>query len=119
MNSSSECIWDPDVHCRTFELWRCFLFLALPSQQKPSETATQSQKTFATPKQAADALLQACDSYDVSALKQILGPRRRLGRSEDPVQDKKFALRLLQSAREEFDQCRPKNANRAVLLVGS
>jgi len=93
---------------------------ALSSGQETAKTAAPAQKTFATPKQAADALLQACDSYDVTALKQILGPQGEdLVSSEDPVRDKNVTLAFAAKAREKNSiSIDPNDANRAVLLVG-
>lgn len=93
---------------------------ALSSGQETAKTTAPAQKTFATPKQAADALLQACDSYDVTALKQILGPQGEdLVSSEDPVRDKNVTLAFAAKAREKNSiSIDPNDANRAVLLVG-
>ena len=43
-------------------------------QRSPASEGTSAQKTFATPKEAADTLVQAAASFDVPALKEILGP---------------------------------------------
>jgi hypothetical protein len=80
-----------------------------------------TQKTFATPELAAAALLQALDPFDVSTLKQILGPDGEdLVSSADPVQDKNngaaFAAKAHQHNSVSID---PKNPNRAVLQVGN
>jgi hypothetical protein len=95
--------------------------LPLPSQQKPSQTSTQSQKTFATSKEAVEALIQAAGSFDVSALTQILGPSSKdLVASEDSVRDKEFAAAFAAKARDKNSiVVDPKNANHAVLVVGS
>ena len=46
------------------------------SQEKAPATPAQqpAQKTFKTPQEAADAFIQANESFDVPALTQILGP---------------------------------------------
>ena len=95
--------------------------LHLLSQQKPSQTSTQSQKTFATSKEAAEALIQAAGSFDVSALTQILGPGSEdLVTTEDSVRDKEYAATFAAKAHEKnailID---PKDANRSTLIVGS
>jgi len=94
---------------------------ALSSGQETAKTAAPAQKTFATPKQAADALLKACDSDDVTALKQILGPQGEdLVSTADPVRDKNITLAFAAKAREKNSiSIEPTNANRAVLLVGN
>src|SRR5258705_2522229 len=86
-----------------------------------SSTAQQAiQKRFATPKQAADALIQAAEGYDLSSLTEILGPESKsILASEDPVQDKnnaaEFAAKASQKNTVTVD---PKNPNLATLLVG-
>src|SRR5205823_2849755 len=58
-----------------------------------SATPPSNQKQFASPKEAADALVQAAASFDTAALKEILGPESEdLIASEDPVQDKNRAV---------------------------
>lgn len=95
--------------------------LNLVSQQKPSETASQNQKTFATPKEAADAFVQAAGNFDMPALKQILGPGGEdLIASEDPVRDKNIAAAFAAKAHEKNSIVTdPKNPDRATLVVGN
>ena len=87
-----------------------------------SATAAQSnQKQFNTAKEAVDALVQAAESFDVNALKEILGPDSNdVVASEDPVRDKnkamKFAAKAKQKTSVETDS---KNPNRAIVLVGN
>ncbi|MGB7011246.1 MAG: DUF2950 domain-containing protein [Pseudolabrys sp.] len=91
------------------------------AQQKPSETSSQSQKTFATPNEAADAFVQATGSFDVSALDQILGPSGEdLIASEDSVRDKNIAIAFAAKAREKNSVVvDPENRDRATLVVGN
>src|SRR6266513_2972418 len=87
-----------------------------------AEGASQSpQKTFTTPKEAADALVQAAASFNVPSLKEILGPDSAdLVSSQDPVQDKNRAAAFAALAREKSSiAVSPKNPNRAALLVGN
>jgi hypothetical protein len=95
--------------------------LNLLSQQKPSETSSQSQKTFATPKEAADAFVQATGSFDVPALEQILGPGSEdLVASEDSVRDKNIAVAFAAKANEKNSVVvDPENPDRATLVVGN
>jgi hypothetical protein len=95
--------------------------VSLLSQQKPSETTSQNQKTFATPKEAADALVQAAGSFDVPALDQILGPGGEdLIASEDSVRDKNIAVAFAAKAHEKNSiVIDPKNLGRATLVVGN
>jgi Protein of unknown function (DUF2950) len=91
------------------------------SQQKESAAAPPKQKTFATPKEAADAFIQAADSFDLAALKQILGPDGEdLVSTEDAVQDKNRAAAFAAKAHEKNSvNIDPKNPNRAVMVVGN
>jgi len=111
---------------------RFFLLIALFStaatlskaaQQSEQNTSTPSpavQKAFATPKQAAEALIQATETFDLPALKAILGPDGEdLVSSEDPVRDKNIAAALASRAREQNQiTIDPKNSKRAILSVG-
>jgi DUF2950 family protein len=93
--------------------------LAVPLHaQAPSP---QAQKQFATPQQAAEALIQAAENYDVPALLEIFGPDGKdLVSSSDPVQDKNRAEAFAAKAHEKnavvLD---PKNKFRATLSVGN
>jgi hypothetical protein len=95
--------------------------LVTSARQGTSGSSHPTQKTFATPKDAADALVQAAESYDVPALKQILGPESEdLVSTEDPVSDKNSAADFAAKARQKTTvTADPKNANRAVLVVGN
>ena len=65
----------------------CFcIFLASSVHAQPQ--AQPKGKAFATPKEAADALIKAAADYNVTALREILGTDAEdLVASEDPVQD--------------------------------
>ena len=75
----------------------CLLGLALhaaPAAKADAAAAasTSTQKQFDTPKQAADALIQAAETYDVAGAKEILGAGSEdLISSEDPVMDRNRA----------------------------
>src|SRR5947207_13259210 len=68
-----------------------------------AEGAAQSpQKTFTTPKEAADALGQAAASFNVPSLEDILGPDSAdLVSSQHPAQDKDRAGGLASLTREQ------------------
>lgn len=91
--------------------------LAIVSGQQDSAT----QLTFASPEKAADALIQASETFDVPALLKILGPHGEdLVSSEDPVRDKSIAADFAAKAHEHTAiVIDPKNPNRATLLVGN
>ena len=90
------------------------------SRQVASTPAQPAQKLFSTPKQAADALVQAAESYDLSTLEQILGPEAEdLLSSEDRVRDKNTAAEFAAKAGQKTEvNVDPTNAKRATLLVG-
>jgi hypothetical protein len=110
---------------RTF-LTCCVIALGIASTgiaQNEQATATSSQgtqKEFASPKEAADALTQAADSFDQAALKDILGPDGEdIVNSQDPVQDKNRAAEFAKKAKEktsiEMDKSAP---GRAIIDIG-
>ncbi len=93
---------------------------AAEPSSKSSKPATAAQKTFDTPRQAADALIAAAADYDVPALRQILGPDSEdLIVSEDPVQDRNAAIAFGALGRKKSEiAVDPKNPDRATLTVG-
>ena len=113
------------ANLRCLAIFRVFLpavLLCIPaaySQAQKSEPP--AQKSFATPKEAAEALFQATGNFDVAALKEILGPDGEdLVSSEDPVQDKNNATGFAARAREKNEvTVDPKNSKRAVISVGN
>jgi hypothetical protein len=98
---------------------------AFSEAQQPEKQATApsqpAQKSFATPKDAAVAFIQATETFDLPALKEILGPHGDdLVSSEDPVQDKNYAAAFAAKAREKNEiVIDPKNSKRATLSVGN
>jgi len=79
-----------------------------------------AQQTFETPRQAADALITATGSWDVPALKKILGPDSEdLIVSEDPVQDRNTGMAFSALARQKSEVVPDaKDPDRATLIVG-
>jgi hypothetical protein len=79
-----------------------------------------TQKEFATPQQAATALIQAAEGYDLSSLTEILGPESQdILSSEDPVRDKNNAAEFVAKARQNNKvTINAKNSNLATLLIG-
>jgi Protein of unknown function (DUF2950) len=109
---------------RTLATFAVVLFAALPlTAAEKKETAPEQSfgKAFDTAQQAGDALIQAAESFDVSALKEILGPGSDdLVASEDLVQDKNRAAEFVAKAKEKHSiEVDAKNANSATLLVGN
>jgi Protein of unknown function (DUF2950) len=103
----------------------CLLSLAVhaaPAAKTDAPATSQSKgKAFDTPKQAADALVQAAESFDTGTLKDILGPDSEdIIASEDPVQDKNRAAEFAAKAKEKMSvQTDKKNPNQAIVLVGN
>ena len=89
-------------------------------QSKAAAPAAARQRTFDTPKAAADALIAAAATYDVPALEEILGPDGKgLVVTSDPVQDKNQLETFAAKAREKTEVVPDaKNPNRAILSVG-
>ncbi len=94
---------------------------AAPAEaKKPAAAPAVKQKVFATPQEAADALIAAAEKFDVEALKQILGKDGAdLVMTEDPVQDKNQAAAFAARARAKSSVVTdPKHPGRATLVVG-
>jgi hypothetical protein len=90
-------------------------------QSLSASSSVAAQKTFTTPKEAAEALIKATESFDLPALKEVLGPEGEdLVASEDAVQDKNRAAAFASKAREKNEiAIDPKNPKRAILSVGN
>ena len=103
----------------------CLLGLALhaapASKADAAAASTSTQKQFDTPKEAADALIQAAETYDVAGAKEILGADSEdLISSEDPVMDRNRAQAFAAKAKEKTSiEMDKKNSNHAILLVGN
>ncbi len=94
---------------------------AATETKKETAAAESTQKQFNTPKEAADSLVQAAASFDVPALKEILGPDANdIVSSEDPVADKNKATAFAAKAKERINVgTDPKNSNQAIVTVGN
>ena len=79
-----------------------------------------SQRTFDTPREAADALIAAAADFDIPALKEVLGPAGEdLVVTEDPVQDRNQGAAFAAMARQKSEIVPDaKNVNRATLVIG-
>jgi len=91
---------------------------ATAAEPKADASATPAnQKQFASPKEAADALVQAAASFDTAALQEILGPESEdLIASEDPVQDKNRAVAFAEKAKEKSSL--EQKGDHAIIEVG-
>ena len=79
-----------------------------------------TQRTFDTPRKAADALIAAAADFDIPALKELLGPAGEdLVVTEDRVQDRNQGAAFAALAREKSEiVLDAKNPNRATLVIG-
>jgi hypothetical protein len=98
-----------------------------PEPQKATEKApaaapstAASVKTFPSPQQAADSLIDAADKFDVAALSQIFGPNGDdIVLSGEFAQDRKHATDFAAKAHEKKSvSVDSKTGSRAFLLVG-
>jgi hypothetical protein len=108
--------------------WICLcastVCIAQPTVAKrtpPATAGTASARRFSTPQQAADALIDAAENFDVAELAYIFGPE-----GEDVVfsgefaQDRQHAANFVAEAQEKKSvSVDPKTGNRAFLLVGN
>lgn len=97
----------------------------LPAQQSTAKTAPAAAvdagaKTFDTPQQAADELVEAAEKFDVHALEEIFGSGGDdIVLSGEYPQDRQRATDFAAKAREKKSvSVDPKRANRAFVLVG-
>lgn len=112
-----------DVRFRFMVLLSSLCFgLLFPGHAQPApEKVSPSPKAFNTPKQAADALIHAAETYDVATLLEIFGPDGKdFISSPDPVHDKSIAATFAAKAQQkQVVTIDPKNNVKAVLSVGS
>jgi hypothetical protein len=86
----------------------------------PAADASAGPETFASPEKAAQALVAAAGTYDLGALKVILGPDGvDLVVTEDEVQSKNQSLAFAEKAKEKLRVARDaKNPAVATIVVG-
>ena len=85
----------------------------------PAASPVEQQKPFATPQEAADALVQAARTYDLPTLEKILGPDSEdLLSSEDPVSDKNKAAEFAAKGQQKTEIKVDPKASSATVLVG-
>jgi hypothetical protein len=94
---------------------------AAEKKEDASAASSTNQKQFATPKEAADSLVAAAETFDVAALKEILGPESEdILSSGDPVMDKNRAMMFAAKAKEKsVIEKDPDDPNRAILSIGN
>jgi hypothetical protein len=89
--------------------------------QAASKTSQTKPKSFATPQQAAGALVQAAEQFDVAALEVILGSDGHdIIVTGEPARDKEMATQFAAQARTKMGvSIDPRNKNRVILSVGN
>lgn len=83
----------------------------------PGLTSAQTQRTFATPDQAVEALVQALQAQDRAALLAVLGPAREWIFSGDRVADRSTAEQFVAAYRAKHRIAQ--EGERAMLLLGA
>jgi hypothetical protein len=121
-------------HCSKYLSLACtaasaFLFTAaFAAQQSATEKlsantagSTVGARSFDSPQHAVDALIDAAEKFDVSALLQIFGPGGEdIVLSGEYPQDQRHAANFVAEAHEKKSvSVDPKSGNRAFLLVGN
>jgi hypothetical protein len=97
------------------------LFPQTQSTKHTEHASPAAQKSFATPQDAANALINATKNFDVPSLVDLFGAKGKdLVSSADPVQDKNRAAAFAAKADEKTAvTIDPKTKLRAVLSVGN
>jgi DUF2950 family protein len=104
------------LHVRIFAIAiACLLTASAASSQ-----TTPRGKTFATAEEAANALIDAAEKYDETALAEILGPDSYdIIHTGEPARDKEVASKFAEQARiKNGVKLQPKNPRRAILEIG-
>jgi len=80
-----------------------------------------AERSFATPQEAAQALVDAAGQNDTAALMKLFGPQGSdIVRSGDPAEDKDARAEFARRAHEKMQvQMGPSNPNRAVIIAGN
>jgi Protein of unknown function (DUF2950) len=84
-------------------------------------SAAPAPRTFSTPQEAADALIDAAEKFDVPALEEIFGPGGKdIIHTGEPARDQEIAKQFAEQARKKMDvSVDPKTKRRAFISVGS
>jgi len=98
----------------------CSVVLIAPASRAQTPTAMHGVKTFETPQQAADALVAATESYDTTALTELLGPNSSdIISSGEPARDKEMASAFAAQARQKMNIELDTTQHRATMVVGN
>jgi Protein of unknown function (DUF2950) len=100
-------------------LW-VLLLLAFASAASAQTTVATKAKNFPTAGEAANALVDAAEKYDETALLQILGPDSYdIIHTGEPARDREVAKQFAETARQKMNVAPlPKNPRRAFVNIG-
>ena len=100
-------------------LW-VLLLIAFASAASAQTTVATKAKAFPTAEEAANALVDAAEKYDETALLQILGPDSYdIVHTGEPARDREVAAKFAEQARQKMNVAlQPKNSRRAFVNVG-
>ena len=97
-----------------------------PASKPSAATGAASPRTatavraFASPKEAADALVKAAGDYDGTALAEIFGPDGRdIVFTGEYVQDRDHAAKFADAAKEKMSVTADASGNKATIVVGN
>ena len=95
------------------------LLLAFASFTAAQTTVTTKAKSFPTAEGAANALIEAAEKFDETALIEILGPDSYdIIHTGEPARDREVATKFAAEARVKNHVALPKNSRRAFLTIG-
>lgn len=95
------------------------LLLVFASFASAQTMVTTKAKSFATAAEAANALIDAAEKYDETALVEILGPDSYdIIHTGEPARDREVAQKFAAEARAKNHVAQPKNSRRAFLSIG-
>ncbi|HEX5876541.1 MAG TPA: DUF2950 domain-containing protein [Pyrinomonadaceae bacterium] len=96
------------------------LFCLLAASAVTSQTTVEKARSFATAEEAANALIDAAEKFDQTALTEILGPDSYdIIHSGEPARDREVAQKFAEQARIKNNvSYHPKNRRRAILEIG-
>jgi hypothetical protein len=83
--------------------------------------AQTGPRSFASPREAAEALIDAAEHNDTTVLLKLFGPEGKdIVQSGDPAEDQRARMEFARRAQEKLDiEIDPSNRNRATIVAGS
>jgi hypothetical protein len=91
------------------------------TKAKTTMASAAKLKSFSTPEQAAGALIDAAEKFNVPALEAMLGPDGNdIIHTGEPARERELAMAFAAQAREKMNvSLDPKSSRRAILTVGN